>query len=138
MRMLSHAHVTAESHGIDLAPMLDFVVNLLIFFIITAVFAKQAGVEVGRPSTIDSTTPRPSKSIVIDEHGDVSIDGQAIDLRAVRAHIEQFRAVDPHGGVAILADKNAPTGTVVAVADQSRLAGILNITFATTTLTVPR
>ena len=56
----------------------------------------------------------------------------------MRAHIEQFRAVDPHGGIAIMADKNAPTGTVVAVADQSRLAGILDITFTTTTLTVPR
>ena len=40
MRTLSHAHVAGESHGIDLAPMLDFVVNLLIFFIITAVFVR--------------------------------------------------------------------------------------------------
>jgi biopolymer transport protein ExbD len=134
MRTLSHAHVTAESHGIDLAPMLDFVVNLLIFFIITAVFAKQAGVEVSRPSTIDSPTPKPSKSIVIDEHGDVSIDGKTIDLRAVRAHIEQFRAVAPQGGVVIVADGHAPTGMVVAVADQSRLAGVLDITFTTTAL----
>ena len=138
MRILTHAHVTAESHGIDLAPMLDFVVNLLIFFIITAVFVKQAGVEVSRPSAIASTTPNASKSIVIDERGDVSIDGKTIDLRAVRAHIEQFRAVDPQGGVAIIADKNAPTGTVVAVADQSRLAGILDISFTTTTFAVPQ
>ena len=89
-------------------------------------------------STIDSTKPKPSKSIVIDEQGDVSIDGKTIDLRAVRAHIEQFRAVDPQGGVVIIADRNAPTGTVVAVADQSRLAGILDITFTTTTLAIPQ
>ena len=50
-----HAHAATESHGIDLAPMLDFVVNLLIFFIITAVFVKQAGLEVNRPSSDDPT-----------------------------------------------------------------------------------
>jgi len=134
MRTLSHAHVTAESHGIDLAPMLDFVVNLLIFFIITAVFVKQAGVEVSRPNNVDSTTPKASKSIVIDARGDVSIDTKTIDLRAVRAHIEQFRAVDPKGGVVIVADGHAPTGMVVAVADQIRLAGVSDISFTTTTL----
>ena len=138
MRTLSHAHVAAESHGIDLAPMLDFVVNLLIFFIITAVFVKQAGIEVSRPSNVDSTTLKPSKSVVIDERGDVSIDGKTIDLRAVRAHIEQFRAVDPQGGIVIMADPHAPTGMVVAVADQIRLAGVLDITFSTTTLATPQ
>ena len=59
MRNRPHAHAATESHGIDLAPMLDFVVNLLIFFIITAVFVKQAGLEVKRPSTV--TTGDPSR-----------------------------------------------------------------------------
>ena len=135
MRKLSHAHVAAESHGIDLAPMLDFVVNLLIFFIVTAVFVKQAGIEVSRPSDVDSTKPNPSKSIVIDARGDVSIDTKTIDLRAVRAHIEQFRAVDPKGGIVLVADRHAPTGMVVAVADQIRLAGVSDITFTTTLAT---
>jgi biopolymer transport protein ExbD len=133
MRRLSHAHAGAESHGIDLAPMLDFVVNLLIFFIITAVFVKQAGVEVNRPSTVESTTDPTSKSIVIDEHGGISVDSKAIDLRAVRAHIEQFRATGA-GGIVVVADRGAPTGAVVAVADQIRLGGIRDITFTTTIL----
>ena len=66
MRTLSHAPTAASSHGIDLAPMLDFAVNLLIFFIVTAVFVKQAGLEVGRPSGVELTTDTPSKSFVID------------------------------------------------------------------------
>jgi biopolymer transport protein ExbD len=40
MRLRSHAYAGSESDATDLAPMLDFVVNLLIFFIITAVFVK--------------------------------------------------------------------------------------------------
>jgi biopolymer transport protein ExbD len=138
MRTLSHAHFAAESHGIDLAPMLDFVVNLLIFFIITAVFVKQAGLEVKRPSSVDSSSEKPSKSVVIDERGAVSIDGKTIDFRAVRAHVEQFKAVDPQGGVVIVADRNAPTGAVVAVADQIRLARVDDVTFTTTLVAKPQ
>jgi biopolymer transport protein ExbD len=135
MRTFSHAHGVTESHGIDLAPMLDFIVNLLIFFIITAVFVKQAGIEVSRPSTVDPETPKTSKSVVIDEHGGISIGAKPIDLRAVRAHIEQFKAVDSRGGVVVVADRHAPTGVLVNVADEIRLAGVRDITFTTTLLT---
>lgn len=138
MRTLSHAHVAAESHGIDLAPMLDFVVNLLIFFIITAVFAKQAGVELRRPSTVEPTADKPSKTIVVDARGDISIDAQEIDFRAVRAHVEQFKAADAHGGIVVVADRRAPTGAVVTVTDQIRLGGVTDITFTTTTLAEPK
>lgn len=48
MRLRRHFDLE-ESHGIDLAPMLDFVINLLIFFIITAVFAREIALQVNRP-----------------------------------------------------------------------------------------
>jgi len=134
MRSRPHAHAAAESHGIDLAPMLDFVVNLLIFFIITAVFIKQTGIEVNRPSTVESKDDTTSRSIVIDEQGEISVDLKPIDLRTVRAHVEQFRATGSTG-VVLVADLGAPTGTVVAVADQIRLGGIRDITFTTARLT---
>lgn len=134
MRAFSHSHAAHESHGIDLAPMLDFVVNLLIFFIITAVFVKQAGVAVERPARTDAGSAKPSKSIVIDARGEISIDGKAIDLRAVRAHIEQFRAVEDQAGIVVVADQSAPTGTVVAVVDQAHLGGVWDITFTTAKL----
>lgn len=134
MRLRPHAYAGAESHGIDLAPMLDFVVNLLIFFIITAVFIKQAGVEVNRPSNVTTGDATASKVIVVAASGEVSIGLQAIDVRAVRAHVERFKAADPHLGIVIMADRHAPTGIVVAVADQIRLAGVADITFIATTL----
>jgi biopolymer transport protein ExbD len=135
MRTFSRPHASHESHGIDLAPMLDFVVNLLIFFIITAVFVKQAGVTVERPSSVAGTA-KPSKSIVVDARGEISIDDKTIDLRAVRAHIEQFRAVDAAGGIVVVADRHAPTGSVVAVVDQVHLGGIYDITFTTAQLAI--
>ena len=135
MRLRSYA--STDSHGIDLAPMLDFVVNLLIFFIITAVFVKQAGIEVSRPSRVTTGDEVASKSMVIDEQGDISVELKRIDFRAVRAHVEQFRATGVTG-VVVLADRGAPTGVVVGVADQIRLGGITDITFTTAVLKKPQ
>ena len=107
----------AEHTGIDLAPMLDFVVNLLIFFIITAVFVKESGLEVNRPTSFEQQTESDSQSIQIQilENGEVWVDNRAVDVRAVRANVERLSAVNPDSGVLILAQDQAPTGTLVEV-----------------------
>ena len=123
-----------EQTGIDLAPMLDFVTNLLIFFIITAVFVKEAGLEVNRPTSFEQPQEEDSKSIQIQilESGEIWVDNRAVDVRAVRANVERLSAVNPDSGVLILAQSKAPTGALVDVVDQVHLGGIYNITFSTT------
>jgi biopolymer transport protein ExbD len=123
-----------EHHGIDLAPMLDFVLNLLIFFIITAVFEKELGLMVNRPSGETETTASGSTTVPIYvlANGEVWIENRVIDLRAVRANVERLYATNPKNGVLIIADKNAETGLVVSVVDQIHEGGIFNITFSTT------
>ena len=126
--------VDAEQTGIDLAPMLDFVTNLLIFFIITAVFVKEAGLEVNRPTSYEQPQEEDSKGIQIQilENGEIWVDNRSVDVRAVRANVERMSAVNPEAGVLILAQDRAPTGTLVEVVDQVHLGGIQNITFSTT------
>jgi len=126
--------VDAEQTGIDLAPMLDFVTNLLIFFIITAVFVKEAGLEVNRPTSFEQPQEEDSKGIQIQilENGEIWVDNRSVDVRAVRANVERMSAVNPDAGVLILAQDKAPTGTLVEVVDQVHLGGIQNITFSTT------
>ena len=122
-----------SSHGIDLAPMLDFVINLLIFFIITAVFVKESGVMVNRPTSFETPEEKDSQSIQIQilDNGEIWVDNRAVDVRAVRANVERLSAVSPDSGVLIIADVLAPTGTLVEVVDQVHLGGIYNITFST-------
>jgi biopolymer transport protein ExbD len=114
--------------------MLDFVVNLLIFFIITAVFVKEVGLEVQRPTAFEQPEESDAESIQIQilENGEIWVDNRAVDVRAVRANVERMSAVNPDSGVLILAQERAPTGTLVEVVDQVRLGGINNITFSTT------
>ena len=122
-----------STHGIDLAPMLDFVLNLLIFFIITAVFVKELGLMVNRPSGQVESTQQGAGSIPVHilANGEVWVDGRVVDVRAVRANVERLFAVNPKQGVLIIADPEAETGVLVQVVDQIHLGGIYNITFST-------
>ena len=134
MRMRRQSNHDESSTGIDLAPMLDFVTNLLIFFIITAVFVKEAGLEVNRPTSFEQPEESDNESIQIQilENGEIWVDNRAVDVQAVRANVERMSAVSPESGVLILAQDRAPTGVLVEVVDQVHLGGIQNITFSTT------
>ncbi len=121
-----------QHHGIDLAPMLDFVLNLLIFFIMTAVFVKEYGLMVNRPSGAESTKAgAPNIPIYIFASGQILIEDRTVDPRAVRANIERLHANNPLSGVLIIAAKDAEAGMVVSVIDQIHEGGIDNITFGT-------
>ena len=124
-----------DSTGIDLAPMLDFVLNLLIFFIITAVFVKEVGMNVSRhgggaggPATGKETG---SISVVIKQTGEVLVDSREVDVRAVRANVERLHAQKPDWGVMVTSEQNAEAGLLVAVIDQVRQGGVDNVSFGT-------
>jgi biopolymer transport protein ExbD len=121
-----------DHHGIDLAPMLDFCLNLLIFFIMTAVFIKEYGLMVNRPSGAQAVKAGVSDIVVyVLASGQIFIDDRVIDPRAVRANIERLHANKPNSGVLIVADKNALNDWVVSIIDQVHEGGITNITFGT-------
>ena len=104
---------------------------LLIFFLVTASFTKESGIEVDRP-TAQTTVRQEQASLIIsvNKEGEVWIDNKHVDIRSIRAHIEQLHAQNPEGTVIIMADKNALTGATVAVLDQVRLSGVSNVAIA--------
>jgi biopolymer transport protein ExbD len=133
MRMRRHYH-QEETSGIDLAPMLDFVMNLLIFFIITAVFTKELGLSVNRAgaSAETSTTEAANVLVTLRANGEIWIDDRIVDVRAVRANIERVHAQKPELAALVVADKDAEAGLLVQVIDQVREGGVQNIAFAGT------
>jgi biopolymer transport protein ExbD len=122
--MARRHRIANDEEAIDLTPMLDVVFILLIFFVVTASFVKEAGVDVDRP-TAASTAPkdRASTLIAITETGEVWMQKRRIDVRAVRANVERLMAENPQGSVVIQADSAATTGTLIQVLDQVKLAG---------------
>jgi biopolymer transport protein ExbD len=123
-----------DETGIDLAPMLDFVLNLLIFFIITAVFAKEIGLTVSRPNSSANKERKEASSIVItiEPTGNIIINKKAVDIRAVRAAIERLHAQRPDDAVVVVAQKGAQTGVLVQVIDQVRQGGVADVSIAAT------
>jgi len=136
MRRQSAVHATDET-GIDLAPMLDFVLNLLIFFIITAVFVKEIGLTVSRPNSSATKERKEASSIVIriDPAGTIYVDRREVDVRSVRANIERLHAQRPDDSVVVVAEKGAMTGVLVQVIDQVRQGGVQDVSIAATEIT---
>jgi len=131
MRLRRHFH-SEDQTGIDLAPMLDFVMNLLIFFIITAVFTKELSLALNRPGA--QSAQRAGKDtgsimINIQPGGEIWVDQRTVDIRAVRANVERLHAIKPEWGVMVVADENSEAGLLVEVVDQVKQGGVDNITF---------
>lgn len=124
--------VAEDEAQIDLTPMLDVVFIMLIFFIVTASFIKEAGVEVNRP---EASTSEPVENVnilvAINATNEIWMDNRRIDVRAVRANIERLHAENPKGAVVIQADNESNTETVAAVLDASREAGVYDVSLAT-------
>ncbi len=112
---------------VDLTPMLDIVFIMLIFFIVTATFVREAGLDVTKP---EDTPPPPDRvvaqalRIVVDQNDRIEIKRRDVDLRAIRAVVERYIAQSPKGSVVIQFSENASTGIVVEVMDQCKLAKV--------------
>jgi biopolymer transport protein ExbD len=130
---MARRHVASEGQegDIDITPMLDIVFIMLIFFIVTTSFVKESGVTVSRPTASTAESKQGSNILIaIRANGEIWIDKRSVDLRAVRANTERLKAESPEGAVVIQADEFAPTGILVKVMDQVRLAGVTDISVA--------
>jgi biopolymer transport protein ExbD len=128
MRSQRHSSAEGEEHGIDLAPMLDFVLNLLIFFIITTSFVKEPGVTVTRAEA-EMAEPAETGNILIAirSNGEIWMDRKQVDLREVRPLIERLHIERPDDTVIVVADRGAKTGIVGQVMDEVKSGGIKEV-----------
>jgi biopolymer transport protein ExbD len=127
MRSRRHSEELGET-GIDLAPMLDFVMNLLIFFIITTSFVREAGLAVERP--VASTAEHKDTGnilIAVSASGEIWMDRRRVDIREVRPTIERLHVERPDDTVVVIADKAARAGLVGEVMDEVQLGGIKDV-----------
>lgn len=116
---------------INMAPLLDMVFILLIFFLVTTSFVKEAGVDVERPVAKSAETKAATNMIIgIDRDGGVYMQGKRIDVRSVQPRMKQYVMETPKGSVVIAADKQSTTNTLIQVLDGCRLAGVKNISIA--------
>ncbi len=120
-----------EGDDINITPMLDVVFIMLIFFIVTASFIKEAGIDVNRPDAPTAERQEDANILVaISANDEIWIDRRLIDPRAVRANIERLHAENPKGSVVIQADRKSTNEMLVVVMDAARQAGVYNVSIA--------
>ena len=119
----------ADEAQIDLTPMLDVVFIMLIFFIVVASFLKEAGIEVNRPESSQHPPDPDTTSIVVTITGDDQIwmENRRIDIRAVRANVARLLASDPEQSFTVKTEAGASAGTLLAVGDAAREAGVKQV-----------
>jgi len=131
MRSLAEIPVeTSEAVEINMAPLIDMVFLLLIFFMVTTVFVAETGVEVQKPvAATAGDLEKNSIMIAITPDGRVVYGDRDIGRNGVRGlvtHLLQDRDLP----VILLADTAAQAGVVVDVIDECKLAGARRVSLA--------
>lgn len=121
-----------EVGAIDLTPMLDVVFIMLIFFIVTASFIKEAGIDVNRPDATTSLLKKNANILVaISANNEIWIAKQQVDERDIKSHIERLYAENPKGALVIQADNDAQIEFVAKVVEAAREVTVLDVSVAT-------
>ncbi len=130
--MRRRAEEQSEEDEINMTPMLDVVFIMLIFFIVTASFVKETGLEIDKPRALSADAKdRATILIGVSDDGEVWIDKRNIEVREVRVHVSRMLSENPEGSVIIQADKEAKNGVVLQVMDGAKAAGAKEVSIST-------
>jgi len=119
------------SNEVDLTPLIDMVFILLIFFIISSSFIKDAGIVVERPSAATGESQNAQVVIAIDADNILWMEGASIDIRSLSARVGQLLTERQDLGIIVAADVRTNAGLLVRVLDLCRQAGVTNVSVAT-------
>ena len=117
-----------EEMDINITPMLDIVFIMLIFFIVTTSFVKETGIDPKRPIA-ETSTSKPTGNILIgvDSDGQIWMNNRRIEINQVRQLVEDAVVENPESSAVVVSDEVSPTGVLIDIMDQVRLAGVTNI-----------
>ena len=126
---------TEEETDIDITPMLDVVFIMLIFFIVTASFVKESGIDINKPpASNDPPNPDAPKPIVveIDKLNEIRIDRNIVDFRAIKSTVTRLRAERPDAAVVVKVHPKAQTKAIVQAIDGIKSANVSQPTISLT------
>ena len=119
-----------DDNEINLTPMLDVVFIMLIFFIVTASFIRETGLEAKRPDQNDAPSVTDEEGailVMISQRDEIFVDNQPVDMRQVRPRIEAAHAEDSERPMVIQVHQDSTTKTLVGILDAASLARIENV-----------
>jgi biopolymer transport protein ExbD len=131
MRKKTSLYQEEEENEINLTPMLDVVFIMLIFFIVTASFIKESGIQVRRPDAPTADKQEDAAILIaISENDEIWIDRREVEPRGLRTHIERLHAENPKGSIVIQADEESTNEMLVIVMEAAKQVGVTNVAIA--------
>ncbi|TXI18698.1 MAG: biopolymer transporter ExbD [Nitrosomonas sp.] len=129
---MRHNEPAEPEATIDMAPLIDMVFILLIFFMVTTTFVKDMKLDLERPKASSAVTAS-SKAIrlFIDRNGDTYLDGELIRVWLIQSKLRDLLSTASSKVVLVVTDEGVPAGKLVEVVDQARLAGSESVGVAT-------
>ncbi len=129
--VMRNRRLRRKNTELNMSPLIDMIFILLIFFVVTTSFVKEAGVDVQRPVAHTAETKEGTNLVLaITENNLIVVEGKPIDVRSVQSYMERFLMQNPNGSVVLAADRNSRSGVVIQVLDACRLAGVKNLSVA--------
>lgn len=111
-----------------MAPLIDMVFILLIFFMVSSRFVDPQEIDLQRPgATSGDTAPASALRVVVQLSGEVTVDGAPTHSWAVRNRVAEILATDPQRSVLVVADKRVDTGTLIEIIDECRRGGAVDV-----------
>ncbi len=125
-------HRRADDAGIDISPLIDMVFILLIFFMVTTTFVKDAKVELERPSAASATrASTKALRVTLARNGDVYVDARPVRPWMVQSQVRSFLQAGGDRPVLVITDRGVRAEQLIEVVDQCRLAGAKDVAVAT-------
>jgi biopolymer transport protein ExbD len=117
---------------IGIAPLVDCVFLLLIFFLLTSTTARDRGLEIQLPAAATAESPREDLlRVAVSEAGELSVNGRTIPLDELAAVVEEQCAATGRRPVLLVADRRLPLEEVTRVIDELRRARVGALVLAT-------
>lgn len=121
-----------RSEEVNMAPLIDMMFILLIFFLVTARFTKDTGIQIERPLAASAKTLEGSSVlVVVDRNDQIYVDDHPVEIASLRGMIRRALRDAPGVRVLVVSDAGARAGTLVRVYDECRLSGAKNVAVAT-------
>lgn len=116
--------------GINVTPLVDIMLVLLIVFMVTAHFVQDSGVKVNLPKAVTTEVATPSLMVTADENGSLHIMGNAVDLNGLKANLAREASINPGVRVTLAADQDLPYREIVKILDLIKQAGVTRVALA--------
>ncbi|HLU47953.1 MAG TPA: biopolymer transporter ExbD [Planctomycetota bacterium] len=118
---------------VDIAPLIDVVFILLIFFLVTATFVRDTGVSVDRPRAVATRTLEPTSfRVSVTKSDAIYADGRQVTLDELQAKVRELSSRQRDASVIVIPDREVPSGRLIEVMDAARIAGASDVAVATT------